>query len=203
MDPTTRRSVHGIGTRSAALALVLLASWAVPASTERDARRAARAEVASALRAGHAAASSGDDAVAVRHLERAVRLAAERLPDTIDEANALDALAFHHLNHDRDRQAATLYVDVLAAYRARVGPDQPRVATTLHNLAVALWRGGRAAEAEARAREAVEIWDRLPEGRRAGRDDSLQLLANLARAAGHPDEADRLEGLRSSPPAGR
>ena len=152
-----------------------------------------RFEVLQATRAGADAEADGRTADALRHHERAVEVATSRLAGSILEANALDGLAFHHLSYGDPASAVPLYERSLELYRRLLSGDQPRVATTLHNLAVAESRTGRPDDAGRHAGEALEIWSRLPAGRTAGMADTMQLLANLARRAGQPGEAEALD----------
>jgi len=185
---------------SMAVAVVALAALVAPhARAADDDRTAARVEVARALRSAERAARDGHDPEAVAELERAVAIAADRLPGTLDAANARDALGSWLLAHGRPDEAIAHLEAGLASYRVLLAGPQPRVATSLHNLAVAESRAGRSDAARTRALEALETWDRLPADRRHGRDDTLQLLANLARREGREDEARALEARRSTP----
>ena len=151
-----------------------------------------RLEVLSAMRAGAEADADGRTPDARSQHTRAVTIAEARMPGTILEANAVDGLAFHLLSADDPTEAIPLYERSLALYRRLLTGDQPRIATTLLNLAVAESRASRNDDARRHAREALTIWSRLPPGRSAGTADALQLLANLARCAGDNAEADDL-----------
>ena len=152
-----------------------------------------RLEVQEAMRAGAAADADGLHTEARAHHERAVTVAESGLRGTILEANAVDGLAFHHLASDSAAEAIPLYERSLELYRRLLAGDQPRVATTLHNLAVAESRAGRPDDARRHATEALAIWSRLPAERTAGMADTLQLLANLARRAEQEGEAEALD----------
>jgi tetratricopeptide (TPR) repeat protein len=152
-----------------------------------------RLEVLEALRAGAEADARGLVTEARSRFSRAVAVAEDRLPGTILEANALDGLAFHLLSSDDVEAAIPLYERSLALYRALLAGDQPRVATSLLNLAVAESRAGRIDDARRHAGGALDIWSRLPPGRTVGMADALQLLANLARRAGDEDDAAVLD----------
>jgi tetratricopeptide (TPR) repeat protein len=167
----------------ASLLLAVLALTPLAAALDRDALDRIREESSAA----RDAEMRGNEVQEILHLERAAALARERLPGTIHEANAVDALAFAFLRAGRYAEAIPLYVESLDRYRSLLRGDQPRIATSLHNLAVVEWRAGRAEAARRHAAEAVLLWDRLPSGRATGRADTVRLLEHLATGSEPPD----------------
>jgi len=74
-------------------------------------------------------------------------------------ARAVDGLADVERVAGSLAEAATLYERALPLWRRVLGPDQPRVATTLQNLAMVRLELGDTAQAAAALREALAIWD--------------------------------------------
>jgi len=80
----------------------------------------------------------------------------------LERLDALAGLARTLIDHGRHADAKALIEEVLARQRETVPRDSPILATTLAMRAQVLLATGRAAEAEADAREAVAIREKLP-----------------------------------------
>lgn len=74
-------------------------------------------------------------------------------------ARAADGLADVHRLAGRFGDAEPLYVEAARLLERSLGPAQPRLATTLHNLGVTRWRDGRPAAALPVLRRALSIWE--------------------------------------------
>ena len=78
-------------------------------------------------------------------------------------ARALDGLADVRRAQQDWSEAEGLYLRSAAMWESLLGPDQPRLATTLHNLGVVYLRQDKASEAEVALQRALALWERHPE----------------------------------------
>ena len=91
--------------------------------------------------------------------------------------------------------AESLYLESIPMLENLLGPDQPRLATSLHNLGVLYLQAGRDDEAEAPIREALRIWTATLGPQHPDCARAYRSLSVLMRRRGRNDEADRLEKL--------
>ena len=168
------------------------------AGSRVDSELAASPAVASGVHAaiGRTYAGLGFGALAEPHLRAAWRLAAEAYGDASAEtAAAMERLATTLAYLDREESVA-LMEGALARIRAAAGDGDPRVASYVHGLAFALYRGAkppRFAEAEARIEEAI----RLYRARAGGSDDgnvarACHMFAAMRLRSGRAEESDAL-----------
>jgi tetratricopeptide (TPR) repeat protein len=157
-----------------------------------------------------AASMADEDELALRHAEAALRIY-ERThgADHHDTAYARNHYANALLALDRNDEARGEYARALAAQEKELDPGHPHLASTLMGLASAETETGRAAEAIAHARRAIEIYDgvdnqmgqaearfRLAAARyQTGARAEARALAEEALA--RPGVNDRLRGLIS------
>ena len=133
-----------------------------------------------------------DVEAAERLLRRGLDLVARQFgTHSVRLLHGLNSLA--DLLGDRgDPQAEQLYRRALAISRSATGPEHPRVADQLHNLAGELARQGRTSEAEALAREALDLSIRTLGARHQIVTTSrLPLLAEILDRQRRYVEADR------------
>jgi Tfp pilus assembly protein PilF len=147
-----------IATIAIAIASTALAGQALPArSADRDvAVRAIRAD----LDAGTAALEAGDLRAAEPAFRAALEQARRAAGADLLVARAADGLADVHRESGRHAEAEPLYVEAAALWERALGADQPRLATTLHNLGVTRLHAGRAEDAGGPLRRALGIWER-------------------------------------------
>jgi tetratricopeptide (TPR) repeat protein len=142
---------------------IALAAWIAALALASDGTergeivRAVRAELETAARALEA--SELDDAT---RLYGAALDRARSIPGAdLLVARAADGLADAHRLSGRHREAEPLYEEAVRLWERALGPDQPRLATTLHNLGLTLAASGRPADAEPVLRRALAIWERV------------------------------------------
>ena len=74
-------------------------------------------------------------------------------------ARALDGLADVRRSQERWPEAEALYLRSAEMWERLLGPDQPRLATTLHNLGVVYLRQGKTQDAETALQRALSLWE--------------------------------------------
>jgi len=118
--------------------------------------------------------SASDLRLRLRNAEAAVTSgrtaeAAALFNDTIDDAvrlnqrglllaRALDGLAELEYAQQRLPEAESLYLRSIPLFRELLGPDQPRLAISLHNLGVLYLEQQRFEQAAHELKQALEIW---------------------------------------------
>jgi len=133
----------------------------VPASAiDRNAARDAWRSYQETMRRAAAAAARGDLTAAERGYADALEIAEALGNGSLRHARAADGLADVWRLQERYEEAEQGYRETLASFERLLGEDQPRVATTMHNLAVVLLERGLTAEAEDLFRRSREIWER-------------------------------------------
>jgi len=149
--------------RTAILVIVLigLATFPVEATTV-----AAAEERGPDVKAVRSLLDEAEKALAERRLDDAATLfqsAAEiartRSHPNLPLARSLDGLADVHRLQRRFDEAVTLYLRSTEMWASLLGENQPRLATSLHNLGVAYIELGRPAEAEPHLSRALTIWE--------------------------------------------
>ncbi len=141
------------------VSVVLLGAVLAVGAHAADSASSARAWAASLDRATRAAAA-GDDATVERVLHEVVAETGREAPDSLLHARALDGLADLARRRERFDEAAGLYGRSIPMLERLLGEDQPRVATSIHNLGVAELGRGRPERAAACFAEAAAIWSR-------------------------------------------
>jgi len=144
------------------------------------------------------AGDSGDIILAERLFREAAALASDHASGTIRDVRSRDALAFFLLRSGRYEEAEILYSALVPEWQRLLGPDQPRLATCLNNLGVARFHLGRADDALAPLRQAVEIWTRSlgpahPDTVRAARSLALAERRAGPRSEPAPTRADNAD----------
>jgi hypothetical protein len=142
------------------LAVLFHASLALggmpPASQPRAERMNAWRET---LAAADEARVAGRDEVAERLYVQVVEAAAGTGERNLLVARALDGWGDLCRRAGRYPEARTHYLESAGMWERMLGPDQPRLATTLHNLAVVEWRLGEPAAARSHLSRALAIWE--------------------------------------------
>lgn len=105
-----------------------------------------------------AAREAGDADRAGELLRDALLLAQSNGPGTIRHARNIDELAYHYLLQENHAESEALYVEAAGMWERLLGPDQPRLATALQNLAVVRMNLEKYQEAEQDILRALEIW---------------------------------------------
>lgn len=90
---------------------------------------------------------------------RAVELARDRNDSNLPLARAVDGLADVKRLQRRFAEAEKLYLRSTEMWVVLLGENQPRLATTLHNLGAVYIELGRPAEAEPHLSRALAIWE--------------------------------------------
>jgi tetratricopeptide (TPR) repeat protein len=143
------------GPRRALLALTLLLAAPTCALAARSGEWAVTAR--SELDLAERAVAEGRLAAAAEHYERARRASAAS--GGLLLARALDGMADLAALRGDLAAAADGYGRAATIFETALGPNQPRLATTLHNLGVVQARLGRTAPARAALERALAIWD--------------------------------------------
>lgn len=166
--------------RTYACALLLALTGLVPASAVPASRGAAIQRWTAALDGANASLRSGDlDAAG----EAFSRVLSELPPDAgppLLRARGLDGLGDVERLRGNLEPAADAYRRAVPLWEELLGPRQPRLAVTLHNLGAVLVDAGRRKEAIAVLERALTIWSASPESTREA--DSTRLLLARARA---------------------
>jgi len=74
-------------------------------------------------------------------------------------ARAIDGLADVRRAQERWTEAEGLYLRSAEMWERLLGPDQPRLATTLHNLGVVYLHQGKTQDAERALHRALSLWE--------------------------------------------
>lgn len=148
------------------------------------------------LDAGLASPPESDDALDT--LERALAISERHGNGSLRHAISLDAVGRAHLAAGRAERAEIAFRTSLPMLRGFLGPGQPRVATTLHDLAVARWKLERRDEALEAVDEALAIWRATLGEDHVHAVHSLQLRAHLLRETGRAEDADAIEARIAS-----
>lgn len=98
-----------------------------------------------------------DEAAAL--FRRAADIAQERGNRNLPLARAVDGLADVNRLQRRFAEAEKLYLRSMEMWIVLLGEEQPRLATTLHNLGAVYIELGRPAEAEPHLSRALTIWE--------------------------------------------
>ena len=141
----------------AALLVAPLAGGGMPPASEPRAERmdAWRASLAAADEARVEGRRDEAERLYVEVIDAAARTGERNLL----LARALDGLADLCRLAGRYPEARTHYLESAAMLERMLGPGQPRLATTLHNLAVVEWNLGEAQAAETHLARALAIWE--------------------------------------------
>jgi tetratricopeptide (TPR) repeat protein len=101
-------------------------------------------------------------------------------------ARAVDGLADLCRAEQRLDEAETLYLRAATMWEPLLGADQPRLATTLHNLGLVYLELGKLDEAEPALRRALAIW----EATLGAESEQARLSRRAVREAGARQEED-------------
>jgi tetratricopeptide (TPR) repeat protein len=106
------------------------------------------------------AADDGDLKVAEAHYREVIDDAEDPRQANVLLARALDGLADVRRAQQNWSEAEGLYLRSAEMWESLLGPDQPRLATTLHNLGVVYLHQDKAREAEVALQRALALWER-------------------------------------------
>jgi tetratricopeptide (TPR) repeat protein len=149
-------------------------------------------EMATAAEAGRQ--SRIEDAEAA--LLRAIEAAAAGDPAPMLRVRSVEALADLYRSTARPEQAEPLYLEAIEAWDTLLGPGQPRVGITLHNLALLRLRQCRTDESLPLIERQLELWQGAL-GDHPDRRTAIRSQAELLRRCGeHERSADVLSRLR-------
>lgn len=156
-------SFRRLSASSCLLVAALLAADTVPAA-ELPAPSKERARLTEELRSKIRGAESrriAGDSAGARTLYLQVVEQAERFAEPpLFLAQAVDGLADLHREAGEWAEADGYYVRAAALWERLLGPDQPRLAVSLHNLASVRMARGDLRGAEAPLRRALDIFER-------------------------------------------
>jgi tetratricopeptide (TPR) repeat protein len=169
----------------ATLAIASASAGVIPPSSEERAERMARWRTD--LAEAEAASRAGESARAEALYRGVIEAAAAAGDDGLLVARAVDGLADLCSAQGRLDEARELYARSSAQWERLLGARQPRLAVTLHNLALVEAARGERDDARRHLRRAIEIF----EGSLG--PDSEQARASRASyaALGEPDTATR------------
>jgi tetratricopeptide (TPR) repeat protein len=125
-------------------------------------------------------------------LRNALELVESNGPGTLRHARSLDDLAYLHLLAGRHDQAVELYIETVPMWERLLGKRQPRLATSLQNLAVAYINLEKYEEAEPVMLRALSIWKSTFGPDSAETTGALMTYESILRRTGRGSEADRL-----------
>ncbi len=152
------------------------------------------------MRAGDAARRTGDAARAESSYREAIEHSRAFGERNLRFGRAVEALADLYREAGRLDEAETRYVEAIAVWERLLGPGQPHVATSLHNLAVVHLERNEPARARPLLERAIAIWEatRGPDSLELAA--SLEALAVLLQRDGRRDDArpllERVERIR-------
>lgn len=106
-------------------------------------------------------------------------------------ARAVDGLADLCRRDDRSAEARELYLRSAEMWERLLGPRQPRLAITLHNLGVVETARGEYAAAEPHLLHALSIWEESYGADSAQAENTRRALRALQRRAADADDAAR------------
>lgn len=142
------------------LSLLLFAPlWANELPRESKPRAARHAAWRADLAAADRAAREGLSARAETLYRQVLRQAEECGDGTLLLARAADGLADLCRDAGRHEEARTLYLRSIAVWEETLGPGQPRMAISLHNLGTVEMELQRYEEADVHLRQALRIWE--------------------------------------------
>jgi tetratricopeptide (TPR) repeat protein len=143
--------------------------------------------------ADHVTDIEGDDAAAERLYREGLDLISRRFGDhSLRLLHGLNSLG-RVLGRRGDAEAERLYRRALAISLSATGPDHPRVADQMHQLAWALSRQRRLTEAETMARESLELTAKaVGGGHQLVASSRLPLIAEILDLQRRHAEADRI-----------
>ncbi|MBD2160750.1 tetratricopeptide repeat protein [Limnothrix sp. FACHB-1083] len=124
------------------------------------------------------------------HLETAAAASGEIADD--DSTWPFIALAWLAMGQGLWAEAEQHYSDCLSTTERRFGPDHPKTAASLNNLAELYRSQGRYGAAEPLFRRSLEIWERLLGADHPDTASSLNNLAELYRSQGRYETAEPL-----------
>lgn len=147
---------------SLALALCLFAVQSAAAALPRASQP--RADLMESWRAKIAAAEQAAEAERDTEAEKLYREVLDQSEASeragLLEARAVDGLADLCRKQERLEEAQELYRRAAGLWESLLGPGQPRLAVTLHNLGVVETARGEFVAAEDHLRRALEIWEK-------------------------------------------
>jgi tetratricopeptide (TPR) repeat protein len=117
----------------------------------------------------------------------------------MDLAVSVEALADFYHRVGRLADSETHYLRAASLWEELLGPDQPRVGITVHNLAVVYLEDCRVDEALPLIARVVGLWERTLGADHPDRIAAIRSEANGLRSCGRVDEAARLEVLLEPP----
>jgi tetratricopeptide (TPR) repeat protein len=175
----------GVGRRAAVRLLALAAAWSTVTAVELPPESRARAEQldrwrAQIERARFEVAEGRADRGEVLFRE-VVEQADAQEENNLLLARAIDGLAEICSSQERFAEAAALYARAADMWERLLGPRQPRLATTLHNLGLVYRALERREEAEASLRRALAIWNETLGGESAEARTTRQAIDSLFR----------------------
>jgi Tfp pilus assembly protein PilF len=124
--------------------------------------------------------------------ESAFRKVIEQAGAAVDEglpvARAVDGLADLCREQGRLSEAALLYERSASMWEQLLGPMQPRLAITSHNLGTVYLSLGEFERAENRLRKALAIWEQMYGADSPQAENSRRALRAVARQSGSPQD---------------
>ena len=115
------------------------------------------------------------------------------------ETVSVEALADFYHRVGRRQDAETQYLRSAKLWEELLGPDQPRIGITVHNLAVVYLEDCRVEEALPLIARVVGLWERTLGPDHPDRLAAIRSEANGLRSCGRLDEAAELEVLLDRP----
>jgi tetratricopeptide (TPR) repeat protein len=132
---------------------------------------------------------------AERSLLEAIREAEKPGGSRMDLAVSVEALADFYHRADRRTDAEAQYLRSAKLWEELLGPDQPRIGITVHNLAVVYLEDCRVDEALPLIDRVLGLWERTLGPDHPDRLAAIRSEANGLRSCGRLDEAEELEGM--------
>jgi len=160
---------------------MLLLACGAGAAADRESWQQAMAAAAEAGRQSRIA-----DAEAA--LLRAIEVAASGDPAPMLRVRSVESLADLYRATSRPEQAEPLYLEAIEAWDRLLGPQQPRVGITLHNLALLRLRQCRTAESLPLIERQLQLWEDTL-GDHPDRRTAIRSQAELLRRCGEHERS--------------
>lgn len=139
------------------------------------------------------AGRDGDPERAEALYRQALAISVEHGEGTLRHARSLDELAYFHLTREEFARAEEMYGASIRMLESLLGPEQPRLAMSLHNLGAVYVHQHREEEAEPLVLRALEIWERSFGPADPNAVNALQTWSVILRRTGRHEQADEVE----------